>query len=95
MAMVDRAWLPHMAVVHKYDWKPANSPTKIERAAAPVGFPQLIKAEMVWKGAEFQERPGLYRCELSERHIEELEDAAMGFEGNPADLCTGCCVKAD
>lgn len=84
--MVDRAWLPHMAAEHKFDWKAANSPTNFERAAAaaaaPVGFPHLIKAEMVWKGAEFQDRPGLYRCELNERHIEELEAAAMGFEGN-------------
>ena len=93
--MVDRAWVPHMAVEHKFDWKFPDCATKIGRAAAPLGFPQSIKAEMVWKGAEFQERPGLYRCELNERHIEELEDAAMGFEGNLADPCTGCRVKAD
>ena len=91
--MLDRAWLPHVAVEHRFDWKPANSPTKIERAAAPVGFPQSINAEMVWEGAKFQGQPGLYRCDLTKRHIQELEDAAMAVEGNPGDLCTGCCVK--
>lgn len=85
MAMLDRAWLPGIAVEHEFDWKPANSPTKIERAAAPVGFPQAINAEMVWEGEVFQGQPDLYRYDLTKRHVQELEDAAMAVEGNPRD----------
>jgi hypothetical protein len=93
MAMFDRAWLPNLAVEHHFHRTPVNGPTKIERTSAPGGFPQSINAEMVWKGVEFQEQPGLYRFELNERHIEELEAVAAEVEGNPVDFCTGCFVK--
>jgi hypothetical protein len=95
MAMFDRVWLPNPPLEHHFHWKAASAPMKIERTSALVGFPQSINAEMVWKGVEFQEQPGLYRYELDERHIEELEDAAAEVEGNPVHFCIGCFVKGD
>jgi hypothetical protein len=86
MAMLDRAWLPNLATKHNCDWKLANGPARSQPGSAPVGFPQLIDAEMVWSGAKFQNQPELYRIELNERHVKELEHAAAEVEGNSVDL---------
>ena len=86
MAMLDRAWLPTLAVEHNFDWKCANGAARSAAGCAPVGFPKLIDAEMVWRGAKFQNQPELYQVELKEQHIKELEHAAAEVEGNPVDL---------
>lgn len=81
MAIFDRTWLPNLNTEHKFGWIPTS-----QRGSAPVGFPQSIDSEMVWTGSKFQGQPCLYRIELSERHIEELEDAAAEAEGKSEDF---------
>lgn len=84
--MLDRAWLPNLAIGHNFDWKFANGPARSQASSVPVGFPQLIDAEMVWTGAKFQNQPELYRIELNEGHVKELEQAAAEVEGKPSRL---------
>jgi hypothetical protein len=90
MAMFDRAWLPDLAREQifdwKLDWKLANGSAICQRESAPAHFPQSIDAEMVWTGAEFQEKPDVYRVELQKQHVGELEDAAAEFEGKSPSL---------
>lgn len=94
MAMLDRAWLPDLAreqmIGWKLDWKLdqklANGAAIWQRESAPANFPQSIDAEMVWTGAEFQGTPDLYRIELQEQHVGELENAAAEVEGKSPNL---------
>jgi hypothetical protein len=85
MAMFDRAWLPDLARAQvndwKLDWKLANGLAICQRESPTADFPQSIDAEMVWAGAKFQGRPDMYRVELREQHVGELEDAAAEVEG--------------
>lgn len=93
--MLDRAWLPNLAVEHAFDGKVANRPAISQRRSAPAGYPHLIDAEMVWTGAKFQRQPALYRFELNERHIEELEDAATEVEGKLGNSRATCFMDSD
>jgi hypothetical protein len=95
MAMLDRAWLPNLAVEHKLDWKFGNGSAINQRRTAPAGFPQSIGAEMAWTGAKFQGHPDLYRIELNDGHIKELEEAATEVEGNPVDLRAASSMNSD
>ena len=98
MAMFDRAWLPDLARAQindwrldwKLEWKLANGPAICQRESAAANFPQSIDAEMVWTGAKFQGRPDMYRVELQEQHVRELEDAAAEVEGQSPDLPARC-----
>ena len=83
MAMFDRAWLPNLAAERTWDRRLANSPAVSRRSPVPAGFPESIDAEMAWTGAQFQGQPGLYRYELNEEQVAELENAATEVEGNP------------
>lgn len=93
--MLDRAWLPNLAVEHKLDWKFDDASAKSQRGSAPFGFPQSIDAEMVWTGAKFQAHPDLYRIELNDEHIKELEEAATEIEGNPVYLRAASSTNSD
>ena len=84
--MFDRAWLPTLAIDQTCGRKLGNGPAVNEQAPVPIGFPKSIDAEMVWTGAKFQARPDLYRVELNEQHVKELENAAAEVEGNSPDL---------
>jgi hypothetical protein len=86
MAMFDRAWLPNLAVDRIFDRELANGLAEGQRSSVPAGFPESIDAEMVWTGAKFEGQPDLYRLQLNEKHIEELEIAVREVEGNPPDL---------
>ena len=85
MAMFDRAWLPHLAAERTFDWRLVSGPAVSRLSSVPGGFPESIDAEMVWTGANFKGQPGLYRFELNDKHIEELEAAAAEVEGSLPD----------
>jgi hypothetical protein len=95
MAMLDRAWLPTLAVEHSFGWKFANGPARSQAGSAPVRFPKLIDAEMVWTGAKFQNQPEMYQVELKEQHVKELEHAAAKVEGKQVDLLEASLTKAN
>ena len=41
----------------------------------------MIDGDMVWTGETLQQRPELYRIDLTEDHIRELEKAAEMIQG--------------